>query len=82
MSSPGRFTDAPDHDNAEALTFLTDRDLSLSGVVLGIFDQSDDCIKLLDVEGRLQFMNCNGRQATIEEWFQIPDAATCSMVGS
>lgn len=49
--------------NAHALVFFRDRDLPLSGIVLSLFDQSDDCIKLLDLEGALQFMNCNGRQA-------------------
>lgn len=56
--------------NAEALSFLRDRGLPLSEVVLAIFDQSDDCIKLLDLTGSLLFMNCNGRQAMEIEDFQ------------
>lgn len=50
------------HD-PDAVDFLRSSGLSLSSVVLTLFDQSDDCIKVLDREGRLTFMNCNGRQA-------------------
>lgn len=46
-----------------AANFFEASGLPLAGVALGLFDQSDDCIKLVDLAGRLQFMNCNGRQA-------------------
>ena len=46
-----------------AADFLARSGLELSSVILGLFDQSDDCIKLIDCDGRLRFMNCNGRQA-------------------
>lgn len=46
-----------------AAEFLETSGLPVSALVLGLFDQSDDCIKLIDPEGRLQFMNCNGKQA-------------------
>lgn len=32
-------------------------------LVVALLEQSDDCIKILDVEGRLQFMNCGGQRA-------------------
>lgn len=47
----------------EAVDFLKNSGLPLSAVILAFFDQSDDCIKLLDPAGRLRFMNCNGKQA-------------------
>lgn len=47
----------------DAVDYLRSSGLSLSSVILALFDQSDDCIKLIDTDGRLRFMNCNGRQA-------------------
>lgn len=47
----------------DAVEYLRSSGLSLSSVVLALFDQSDDCIKVMDRDGRLTFMNCNGRQA-------------------
>lgn len=47
----------------DAVDYLRSSGLQLSSVVLALFDQSDDCIKLLDRDGHLKFMNCNGRQA-------------------
>lgn len=47
----------------DAVDFLNMSGLPVSAVVLGLFDQSDDCIKLIDPQGRLRFMNCNGKQA-------------------
>lgn len=47
----------------DAVDYLRSSGLSLSSVVLALFDQSDDCIKVMDKDGRLAFMNCNGRQA-------------------
>ncbi|WP_344709218.1 PAS domain-containing protein [Sphingomonas humi] len=58
-----RLRDREESPNAGALGFLQDHGLPLSSVVLAFFDQSDDCIKLLDVDGALQFMNCNGMRA-------------------
>ena len=45
--------------------------LPLSAMLMGLLDQSDDCIKIIDEAGRLQFMSCNGRQA-----MQIDDFET------
>ena len=50
---------------------LHDSGLPLSGMVMRLLDQSDDCIKILDEEGHLQFMSCNGREA-----MQIDDFST------
>lgn len=47
----------------DAVDYLRSSGLPLSSVVLALFDQSDDCIKVIDKDGRLKFMNCNGRQA-------------------
>lgn len=47
----------------DAIGYFAGSSLPLSSVVLGLFDQSDDCIKLIDPDGKLQFMNCNGQQA-------------------
>lgn len=45
-----------------AIEFLEGSGLPTSAVVLALLDQSDDCIKILSPDGRLQFMNCAGRQ--------------------
>lgn len=50
-------------EEADAIDFLKASALPLSGVILGLFDQSDDCIKIIAVDGSLQFMNCNGKKA-------------------
>ena len=50
-------------EEADAVEFLRASGLALSSVVLGLFDQSDDCIKVIGVDGALQFMNCNGKVA-------------------
>ena len=47
----------------DAVDYLRSSGLPLSSVVLALFDQSDDCIKVITNDGSLQFMNCNGRQA-------------------
>ncbi len=49
--------------DSDAVDYLRLSGLPLSSVVLALFDQSDDCIKVIDEDGRLKFMNCNGRQA-------------------
>lgn len=46
-----------------ALGYFSGSGLPLTSIVLGLFDQSEDCIKLIDPNGKLQFMNCNGQQA-------------------
>jgi PAS domain S-box-containing protein len=55
----------------EAVQFLSSSGLPLSSVILSLFDQSDDCIKLIDRDGRLKFMNCNGRQAMEVDDFAV-----------
>ncbi|QNN68162.1 PAS domain-containing protein [Sphingomonas lutea] len=45
--------------------------MSMTSVVLSLLEQSDDCIKVVAVDGSLQFMNCNGKKA-----MQIDDFAT------
>lgn len=50
-------------DDADAVDFLRGSGLPLSAVILGLFDQSDDCVKVLGADGTLQFMNCNGKEA-------------------
>ncbi|MEN3972919.1 PAS domain-containing protein [Sphingomicrobium sp. XHP0235] len=62
LSAPGRGQDADT---------LHKSGLPLSAMLMGLLDQSDDCIKIIDEEGRLQFMSCNGRQA-----MQIDDFET------
>ncbi len=47
----------------EALAFLAASDAGLLSVVMGLLDQSDDCVKVLSVEGALTYMSCNGRRA-------------------
>lgn len=55
---------------------LAGSDLALSSVVLSLFDQSDDCIKLIEPDGRLYFMNCKGRQAMeIDDFSAIEGSA-------
>lgn len=65
--APERPIQVPDGGAASrdpgAAQFLETSGLPVSALLLGLFDQSDDCIKLIDPEGRLQFMNCNGKQA-------------------
>ncbi|MEO6224381.1 MAG: PAS domain-containing protein [Sphingomicrobium sp.] len=50
-------------EEADAVEFLRSSGLPLSSVVLGLLDQSDDCIKVIGIDGSLQFMNCNGKKA-------------------
>ena len=49
-------------EEADAVDFLRASGLPLSSVVLGLLDQSDDCIKIIGLDGTLQFMNCNGKK--------------------
>lgn len=74
----------------DAADVLRDSGLPLSSFIVGLFDQSEDCIKLLSSDGDLRFMNCNGRQAMqVEEydaivgtsWIDIwPEAAQATVV--
>jgi PAS domain S-box-containing protein len=50
-------------EDANAVEFLRASGLPLSSVVLALLDQSDDCIKVIGLDGSLQFMNCNGKKA-------------------
>lgn len=65
--------DTAEARDPDAVDYLRSSGLSLSSVVLALFDQSDDCIKVMDKDGRLAFMNCNGRQA-----MEVDDFATIS----
>ena len=65
---------AQPQDEADAVDFLRAAGLALSSVVLGLLDQSDDCIKIIDSDGALRFMNCNGKRA-----MQIDDF--CAVAG-
>ena len=57
-----RLTQVTETEEAGALDFLGLAGLPLESVVLGLLEQSDDCIKIVDSDGRLQYMNCNGRK--------------------
>ena len=46
-----------------AAGFMADHDLPMVAMVMSLFDSSDDCIKLIDGQGQLALMNCNGRAA-------------------
>lgn len=47
----------------EAASYLDQSALPMEALVMGLFDSSDDCIKLIGRDGALKLMNCNGRQA-------------------
>jgi PAS domain S-box-containing protein len=64
-------TTASSIDEAEALDFFGVAGLPLSSVVLGLLDQSDDCIKVVGTDGTLKFMNCNGKKAMQIEDFSL-----------
>jgi PAS domain S-box-containing protein len=50
-------------EDADTVDFFHASGLPLASVVLGLLDQSDDCIKVVGIDGSLQFMNCNGKKA-------------------
>lgn len=58
-------------DGREASDFFGGSGLSLGSVVLGLLDQSDDCIKIIGCDGALQFMNCNGKKVMQVDDFNI-----------
>ena len=47
----------------ETLSFISAMEAQLSSVLIGLLDQSDDCVKILSPDGRLKYMSCNGRAA-------------------
>lgn len=66
--------DVNDGSSRNALSYFRSAGLPLASFVASMFDQSDDCIKLLDLDGCVQFMNCNGRMAMeIAEFADIAD---------
>lgn len=71
-------TPSTDSGEVEVLAYLRGAALPLSSIVLALFDQSDDCIKLLDADGRLRFMNCNGRVAMEVDDFAMLDGQNWS----
>ena len=58
-----RLTGVSPMAEADALDFFGVAGLPLASVALALLEQSDDCIKIIDRDGRLQYMNCNGRKA-------------------
>ena len=64
ISAPLAFRDPPPQaGDDEAIAFLSATDAGLASVVMGLLDQSDDCVKVLSPEGALTYMSCNGRKA-------------------
>jgi two-component sensor histidine kinase len=47
----------------DTVSFIASTQVQLPSVVTGLLGQSDDCVKVLEVDGALSFMNCNGREA-------------------
>lgn len=47
----------------ETQSFISGTEVQLSSVLIGLLDQSDDCVKVLSLDGRLKYMSCNGREA-------------------
>jgi len=71
---------APPAEEADAVDFLRASGLPLSSVVLGLLDQSDDCIKIIGLDGTLQFMNCNGKKVMqIDDFSAIAGAPWTSL---
>ena len=46
-----------------AMEAAANYNIAAEALVLGVLEQSDDCIKMLGVDGSLQFMNCGGLRA-------------------
>jgi hypothetical protein len=58
----------------ETLSFVSATEAQLSSVLIGLLDQSDDCVKVLSVDGRLKYMSCNGRVAMqVDNWELVYD---------
>lgn len=51
------------HRDAIAVSVVNSVGLSVGDLAIAMLEQSRDCIKLLSVDGHLEFMNCNGRAA-------------------
>lgn len=45
---------------ASAISVSNSVGISSTNLALSLLEQSDDCVKLLSVEGRLEYMNCAG----------------------
>lgn len=52
-----------DSPEASAITISNLVGISSTNLALSLLEQSDDCVKLLSVEGRLEYMNCAGLKA-------------------
>ena len=48
---------------AVAITIAGSVGLSGNDLAVGLLEQSKDCVKLLSIDGHLDFMNCNGLDA-------------------
>ena len=66
--------------DAQAITVAGQVGLVADDLVVALLEQSEDCIKLISIDGHLDFMNCNGLDAMeIEEpekvlgklWWQL-----------
>jgi two-component sensor histidine kinase len=58
----------------ETLSFISATEAQLSSVLIGLLDQSDDCVKVLSLDGRLKYMSCNGREAMqVDNWQLVYD---------
>ena len=60
MSASCQNTLAWDSPDAQSITVVNAVGLNGDALALCLLEQSEDCIKLLSVEGALEFMNCNG----------------------
>lgn len=49
-----------DFDDSDALRVAEYADIGPNDLILGLLEQTDDCVKLIDRDGRLEFINCGG----------------------
>ena len=49
--------------DARSLEVVSKVGLDSSDLAISLLEQSQDCVKILSVDGRLDFMNCNGMDA-------------------
>ncbi|WP_284053662.1 PAS domain-containing protein [Stakelama marina] len=49
--------------DAHAISVMGSVGLDGNDLVIALLEQSDDCIKILSIDGHLDFMNCNGLKA-------------------
>ncbi|MES2905693.1 MAG: HWE histidine kinase domain-containing protein [Pseudomonadota bacterium] len=68
----------PENSNLDKTWELEDI-LSSSNILRGILDNSDECIKVLDFEGRVQFMNLGGQK--VMEVDDFATIASCPWIG-